>query len=41
MYESLTKGLAIYRQPHTKSIYVRIRVDGKELKRSLKTSDVE
>ncbi|MDH5971450.1 site-specific integrase, partial [Vibrio aestuarianus] len=41
MYESLTKGLAIYRQNHTKSIYVRLRVKGKELKRSLKTTDVE
>ncbi|MBT2916927.1 site-specific integrase, partial [Vibrio anguillarum] len=41
MYQSLTKGLAIYRQEHTKSIYVRLRIDGKELKRSLKTNDVE
>ncbi|MCF1457464.1 MAG: site-specific integrase [Shewanella sp.] len=41
MYESLTKGLAIYRQKHTKSIYVRLRVDGKEIKRSLKTSDID
>ncbi len=41
MYEQLTKGLAIYRQSHTKSIYVRLRVNGKELKRSLKTSDIE
>ncbi|ATI47111.1 site-specific integrase [Vibrio parahaemolyticus] len=41
MYENLTKGLAIYRQNHTKSIYVRLRVDGKEIKRSLKTSDID
>lgn len=41
MYQSLTKGLAIYRQEHTKSIYVRLRIDGKELKRSLKTNDIE
>lgn len=41
MYQSLTKGLAIYRQEHTKSIYVCLRIDGKELKRSLKTNDVE
>ncbi|EOW9355801.1 site-specific integrase [Vibrio cholerae] len=41
MYQSLTKGLAIYRQNHTKSIYIRLRVDGKEIKRSLKTSDID
>lgn len=41
MYESLTKGLAIYRQNHTKSIYMRLRLDGKEIKRSLKTSDID
>ena len=41
MYQSLTKGLAIYRQSHTKAIYVRLRVAGKEIKRSLKTSDIE
>ncbi|MFA0554151.1 tyrosine-type recombinase/integrase [Vibrio lentus] len=40
MYEYQTKGLAIYRQNHTKSIYVRLRIDGKEIKRSLKTSDI-
>lgn len=41
MYESLTKGLAVYRQNHTKSIYVRCRVDGREIKRSLKTSNLD
>ncbi|ELA9387391.1 site-specific integrase, partial [Vibrio parahaemolyticus] len=41
MYLKLIKGLAIYRQNHTKSIYVRLRVDGKEIRRSLGTSDVE
>ncbi|HFD3590171.1 TPA: tyrosine-type recombinase/integrase [Vibrio parahaemolyticus] len=41
MYESLTKGLAIYRQNHTKSIYVRLRANGMEIKRSLKTSDID
>lgn len=41
MYQKLVKGLAIYRQSHTQSIYVRLRVDGKELKKSLGTSDVE
>ncbi|MBS9898127.1 site-specific integrase [Vibrio alginolyticus] len=41
MYKRLVKGLAIYRQSHTKSIYVRLRVDGKEIKRSLKTSDID
>lgn len=41
MYIPLTKGLAVYRQKHTKSIYVRLRIAGKEIKRSLKTSDIE
>lgn len=41
MYLPLTKGLAIYRQNHTKSVYIRLRIEGKEIKRSLKTSDVE
>lgn len=41
MYESLAKGLAIYRQAHTKSIYVRLRIDGQELKKSLKTADID
>ncbi|EAS43478.1 site-specific integrase [Photobacterium profundum] len=41
MYQKLVKGLAIYRQNHTNSIYVRFRVDGKEIKRSLKTSDLD
>ncbi|MCX8755039.1 site-specific integrase [Vibrio parahaemolyticus] len=41
MYQRLIKGLAIYRQNHTKSIYVRLRINGKEIKRSLSTSDIE
>lgn len=41
MYQKLIKGLAIYRQNHTKSIYVRLRVNGQEIRRSLKTSDIE
>lgn len=41
MYESLVKGLAIYRQNHTKSYYVRLRIDKKEIKRTLSTSDLD
>lgn len=41
MYKKLVKGLAIYRQSHTNSIYVRLRVAGKEIRRSLKTSDLD
>ncbi len=41
MYQKLIKGLAVYRQNHTKSYYVRLRVDGQEIKRSLKTSDLD
>ena len=41
MYEKLIKGLAIYRQNHTKSYYVRLRIDKKEIKRTLSTSDID
>jgi len=41
MYQKLVKGLAVYRQNHTKSIYMRLRIDGKEIKRSLNTSDLD
>lgn len=41
MYESLVKGLAVYRQNHTKSYYVRLRIDKKEIKRTLSTSDLD
>ncbi|MEZ8259385.1 tyrosine-type recombinase/integrase [Vibrio cyclitrophicus] len=41
MYQKLVKGLAVYRQNHTKSYYVRLRADGKEIKRSLSTSNLE
>lgn len=40
MYENLDKGLAIYRQKHTKSYYVRLRIDKKEIRRSLSVSDI-
>ncbi|MEL0629955.1 site-specific integrase [Psychromonas aquatilis] len=40
MYEYLDKGLAIYRQNHTKSFYVRLRIDKKEIRRSLSVSDI-
>ncbi|MFA0062496.1 tyrosine-type recombinase/integrase [Vibrio cyclitrophicus] len=41
MYKKLVKGLAVYKQKHTNSIYVRLRIGGKEIKRSLKTSDFD
>ncbi len=41
MYINLGKGIAIYRQNHTKSIYARLRIDKKEIRRTLSTSDIE
>ncbi|ANS86469.1 hypothetical protein VSVS12_02720 [Vibrio scophthalmi] len=41
MYQKLIKGLAVYRQNHTKSFYVRLRVDSKEIKKSLSTSNLD
>lgn len=41
MYQKLVKGLAVYRQKHTKSIYVRLRVNGQDIQKSLKTSDLD
>lgn len=41
MYINLGKGIAIYRQSHTKSIYARLRIDKKEIRRTLSTSDLD
>ncbi|SBT18113.1 Phage integrase family protein [Marinomonas gallaica] len=38
-YERLAKGLAIYRLKNSKNFYARIRVNGVEIKRSLKVAD--
>lgn len=39
MYYKIGKGLAIYRQKHSKTFYVRLRIDKKNVQRCLKTSD--
>ncbi|MHA2814993.1 tyrosine-type recombinase/integrase [Vibrio campbellii] len=41
MYLPLCKGMAVYRQNHTRSYYLRLRIDKKEIRRSLSTSDLE
>ncbi|MFW7526177.1 site-specific integrase [Vibrio ostreicida] len=41
MYQKLCKGMAIYRQEHTNSYYVRLRVQSKEIRRTLSTSDLD
>jgi len=38
-YERLAKNLAIYRLKNSKNFYARIRVNGVEIKRSLKVTD--
>ncbi|MGB3600245.1 MAG: hypothetical protein WBA03_07780, partial [Marinomonas sp.] len=38
-YERLAKNLAIYRLKNSKNFYARIRVNGAEIKRSLKVAD--
>ncbi|EJB8582524.1 site-specific integrase [Vibrio parahaemolyticus] len=39
MYFKIGKGLAIYRQKHSQSYYVRLRIDKKNVQRSLKTTN--
>ncbi len=39
MYFRIGKGLAIYRQKHSQSYYVRLRIDKKNIQRCLKTTN--